>query len=307
MTILFTDPVFARHEVPHGHPERPERMAAIERALTAETFQHLDRRTAGDALYEAIAAVHPSAHIDRLLAAMPGEGMISLDPDTHAGPTTWAAVLRATGGALAATDAVLAGEDRTAFVAGRPPGHHAEKTRAMGFCFVNHAAVAARHAQRTHGLGRVAIVDFDVHHGNGTQDIFWDDPSVFYVSTHQSPLYPGTGDASERGAGNILNVPLPGGTTGHTYRMLFDAAVMPALNAFAPELVILSAGFDAHVDDPLGGLRLTEDDFVWITERMLDLAARSADGRVVSLLEGGYDLPALGRSVAAHVAALARA
>ncbi len=174
----------------------------------------------------------------------------------------------------------------------------------MGFCFFNHVAVAARHAQRTHGIKRVAIVDFDVHHGNGTQDIFWDDPSVLYVSTHQSPLYPGTGEASERGAGNILNVPLPPGTSGSLYRTLFDGAVVPALNAFEPELLILSAGFDAHMDDPLGGIRLSDDDFVWITQRMLDVADRCCDGRLVSSMEGGYDLAALGRCVAGHVSEL---
>jgi acetoin utilization deacetylase AcuC-like enzyme len=211
----------------------------------------------------------------------------------------------ASGCALAAVDAVIAGEANNAFVACRPPGHHAERSVAMGFCFLNHVAIAARHAKAARGLERIAIVDFDVHHGNGTQDIFERDPGVTYVSTHQSPWYPGTGAASERGVGNILNVPLPAGTGGADYRSVFDATVMPALDGFHPELIVLSAGFDAHADDPLGGMMLREDDFVWITRRMMELAERSAGGRLVSCLEGGYHLPALGRSVAAHVATLA--
>ncbi len=226
---------------------------------------------------------------------MPEHGLVAVDADTSMGPSTMQAARVASGALMAATDALFAGEDKNAFVIGRPPGHHAEHNRAMGFCFLNHVAIAARHAQRAHGVGRVAIVDFDVHHGNGTQDIFWDDASVLYISTHQSPLYPGTGEANERGVGNILNVPLPPGTSSSLYRTLFDGAVMPALNAFEPEFLILSAGFDAHEDDPLGGIRLTDDDFVWITQRMLEVADRCCGGRVVSSLEGGYDLAALGR------------
>ncbi|RAH99537.1 acetoin utilization protein [Acuticoccus sediminis] len=304
MTLLYSDPIFGRHKTPPGHPECAERFAAVERALAHPKFEPLPRRTAAPASDAAITAVHPEAYIARLDALVPAEGLVAVDADTAMGPNTMKAARTASGAAIAATDAVMAGEAKNAFILGRPPGHHAEKSRAMGFCFLNHVAIAARHAQKAHGIGRVAIVDFDVHHGNGTQDIFWDDPSVFYASTHQIPLYPGTGEANERGIGNILNVPLPPGTASSLYRTLFDGAVMPALNAFEPELLILSAGFDAHQDDPLGGIRLTDEDFVWITRRMMDLADRCCGGRIVSSLEGGYDLAALGRCVAGHVSEL---
>ncbi|WP_420392154.1 histone deacetylase family protein [Acuticoccus sp.] len=305
MTLIYIDPLFAEHATPRGHPERAERHVAVLAALDGDGTAAIPRRTAAAASYAAITAVHPSSHVDKLLAAVPSSGHIAIDADTTMAPRTMDAALLASGSAIAAVDAVLSGAAANAFVAARPPGHHAERSRAMGFCFINHVAIAARHAQRAHGVGRVAIVDFDVHHGNGTQDAFWDDPSVLYVSTHQSPLYPGTGEASERGAGNILNVPLAPGTSGPAYRSAFDGTVMPALTEFAPELLILSAGFDAHAHDPLGGLLLTDEDFVWITERMMDLATTSCEGRMVSCLEGGYDLSALGRCVAAHVATLA--
>lgn len=304
MTIIYTDPVFGRHKTPSGHPECAERFAAAERALSHPKFEPLERRTAGPVPADAVFAVHPEAHIADLDSMVPEEGLVAVDADTAIGPFTMRAARTASGCAMAAVDAVFAGETKNAFVIGRPPGHHAEKTRAMGFCFLNHVAIAARHAQRVHGIKRVAIVDYDVHHGNGTQDIFWDDPTVFYASTHQVPLYPGTGEANERGRGNILNVPLPPGTPGSLYRTLFDGAVMPALSAFKPELLILSSGFDAHDDDPLANIRLSDADFVWITERMMDLADRTCEGRLVSSLEGGYDLAALGRCVAGHVGAL---
>jgi len=303
-TLLFTDPVFARHETPRGHPECSDRILAVEAALSGPRFATLERRTAAPASAEAIAACHLQGFVDRLDASVPASGLVAVDGDTAMGPHTMEAARIASGSAVAAVDAVVAGEAHNAFVASRPPGHHAERARAMGFCFINHVAVAARHARKAHGVGRIAIVDFDVHHGNGTQDIFQDDAGVFYASTHQSPLFPGTGSASERGVDNILNVPLPAGTAGADYRSVFDAAVMPAVRAFQPELVILSAGFDAHADDPLGGMLLVEADFVWITEKMMEIAAATAGGRIVSLLEGGYDLPALGRSVADHVATL---
>lgn len=307
MTLIFTDAIYTQHEMPRGHPECAERMAAVTSALAAAQFAKLERRTAGPATPEALARAHPEAYLAAVAKAVPQKGLVSLDPDTHMGPHSWQAALMASGAVVAAVDAVLAGEAANAFVASRPPGHHAERTQAMGFCLVNHIAVAARHAQAVHGIGRVAIVDFDVHHGNGTQDIFYEDPSVLYVSTHQSPLYPGTGAPGERGVGNILNLPLGAGTDGRVYRPLFRDAAVAAIDAFAPDLVLLSAGFDAHVDDPLGGLRLTEDDFVWITDVMMELADKHAGGRLVSLLEGGYDLPALGRSAAAHVATLMNA
>ena len=307
MTLIFTDAIFAEHEMPPGHPECAERMAAVASALAAPQFAELERRTAPPATMEALARAHPEAYLEAIAKRVPRSGLVSLDPDTHMGPHSWQAALMASGAVVAAVDAVVTGEAPNAFVASRPPGHHAEKTTAMGFCLVNHIAVAARHAQAAHGIGRVAIVDFDVHHGNGTQDIFYEDPSVLYVSTHQSPLYPGTGAPGERGVGNILNLPLAAGTDGRTYRPLFKDAAVSAIDAFAPDLVLLSAGFDAHADDPLGGLRLTEDDFVWITDVMMDLADKHAGGRLVSLLEGGYDLAALGRSAAAHVDTLMNA
>ena len=304
MTLIYTDPLFARHEMPRGHPERTERMAAVTAALSDPRLADLPRRTAEPAPYDAIARCHPSAFLEKLSAAVPESGLMSLDPDTHMGPNSLDAARLASGAVLAAVDAVMAGEAPNAFVAARPPGHHAERTRAMGFCLINHIAIGARHAQAVHGVERVAIVDFDVHHGNGTQDIFYEDGSVLYVSTHQWPLYPGTGASSERGVGNIVNLPLGAGTDGARYRPLFAEVAVEAVDRFAPDLVLLSAGFDAHRDDPLGGLALDEDDFVWITEAMMALADTHCSGRLVSLLEGGYDLGALGRSAAAHVAAL---
>ena len=307
MTLLYTDPLFARHQMPAGHPERAERMDAVDRALAAGTFDALDRRTAEPAPFEAIARAHPERYLQRLQEAVPDRGLVSLDPDTHMGPDSFAAATLASGALMAAVDEVVAGRTKNAFVASRPPGHHAERTRAMGFCLVNHVAIAARHAQARHGVERVAIVDFDVHHGNGTQDIFYDDASVLYVSTHQSPLYPGTGAASETGVGNILNLPLPARTDGSRYRTVFRDEVVPRIDQFAPDLILLSSGFDAHADDPLGGMLLEDEDFVWITEEMLASAERHTAGRLVSILEGGYDLGALGRCTAAHVDALMRA
>ncbi|MEO1104497.1 MAG: histone deacetylase family protein [Pseudomonadota bacterium] len=305
MTLIYTDPAFARHETPRGHPERSERMMAVNDALDGQGLRDLPRRSAEPVPYKAITRVHPPQFVDKLRASRPESGMISLDPDTHMGPNSWDAARRASGAVVAAIDAVVGGEAPNAFIASRPPGHHAERQRAMGFCLINHIAIGARHAQDAHGLNRVAIVDFDVHHGNGTQDVFYEDGSVLYASTHQWPLYPGTGAAAERGVGNIINVPLGAGTDGRGYRPIFADAVTRAVSAFRPELILLSSGFDAHADDPLAGMRLVEEDFVWITRQMMDVAAEHCDGRLVSLLEGGYDLPALGRSAAAHVGALA--
>ncbi|MEM6761378.1 MAG: histone deacetylase family protein [Pseudomonadota bacterium] len=305
MTVIFSDPLFARHETPPGHPERAERMAAVDRALARVELSGLEQRTAEPAPYDAIARAHPSSYIEKICAAAPRSGSIALDPDTHMGPHSLDVARLASGQAMAAVDAVLSGEASNAFVASRPPGHHAERTRAMGFCLFNHIAVAARYAQTIHGIDRVAIVDFDVHHGNGTQDIFEADGSVLYASTHQWPLYPGTGAGSERGVGNIVNVPVGAGMTGAQYRPLFTETITRAVAKFRPELVLLSAGFDGHADDPLAGLRLVEDDFVWITRQMMDVAAEFSGGRLVSILEGGYDLGALERSTAAHVATLA--
>jgi acetoin utilization deacetylase AcuC-like enzyme len=235
----------------------------------------------------------------------PSDGLIYLDSDTSMSPGTWEAVMRGVGGAIAATEAVIAGSASNAFVATRPPGHHAEAGRAMGFCFFDQAAIAARHAQRKHGIGRVAVVDFDVHHGNGTQDIFWADRTVMYCSTHQMPLFPGSGASSERGDHDtIVNAPLASGDGGAKFRSAFDNLILPRLEKFAPELLVISAGFDAHSSDPLAGLNLDADDFGWVTRKLMDIADATAGGRIVSVLEGGYNLQGLQESAAAHVAAL---
>lgn len=245
------------------------------------------------------------AYVDMLHNLAPEEGLARVDADTTMSPGTWEAILRGVGGACRAVDEVVEKKVNNAFSASRPPGHHAEKDRAMGFCFFNNVAVAARYAQDKHGLERVAIIDFDVHHGNGTQDIFWDDASVMYCSTHQMPLYPGSGAANETGsAGTIVNAPLAAGDDGAVFKEAMEAIILPRLEGFAPDLVIISAGFDAHMRDPLGSLNFTEADFAWATRALMDVADRHCDGRVVSVLEGGYDLEGLARSVAAHVMTL---
>jgi len=237
--------------------------------------------------------------------AAPREGMVRIDEDTVMSPGTYEAALRAAGGAVQAVDEVMTGQARNAFVAMRPPGHHAERSRAMGFCFFNNAAIAARHAQRRHGAGRVAILDWDVHHGNGTQDIFWSDASVLYCSTHEMPLYPGTGASSEQGDhGTIVNAPLEPGAGGEVFREALETLILPRIESFAPDLIVISAGFDAHWRDPLASLNLTENDFAWATRKLMALADRHCGGKIVSLLEGGYDLEGLSRSVAAHIDAL---
>jgi len=307
-TLLFTHPACAGHSAGPGHPESPVRLEAIRAAVDTAALPGLARREAPLAARETVALLHPPAYVEAILAAVPAEGYVRLDPDTLMSPGSGEAALRASGAAVAAVDAVLAGEAANAFCAIRPPGHHAEPDRAMGFCLFNHVAIAARHARARHGLRRIAIVDFDVHHGNGTQAAFWNDPDTLYVSTHQWPLYPGTGAATETGVhGTIVNVPLSPGTDGEAYRRAVTEKVLPVLDRFAPELVLLSAGFDAHRADPLASLALVEDDFAWITAEMAALAARHARGRVVSLLEGGYDPGALGRSVVAHLRELIRA
>jgi acetoin utilization deacetylase AcuC-like enzyme len=288
-----------------GHPERPDRLRAIERELESESFRLLTRKEAPEAPMEALLRVHPQAYLAALAEAQPREGYAALDSDTVMCPKTLEAVFRAAGGALAAVDEVMGGAADTAFVAARPPGHHAGARNPMGFCFVNNIAVAARHAQAAHGAERVAIVDFDVHHGNGTQDIFWSDGSVLFCSTHQAPFYPGTGGLNETGEHDtIVNVPLRAGATGEVFQEALAERVLPRLRDFGPDIILVSAGFDAHERDPLGGLRFTEQDFSEATKRLMDVADKSCGGRVVSLLEGGYDLEGLGRSVAAHVRAL---
>jgi acetoin utilization deacetylase AcuC-like enzyme len=305
-TKLYTHPVFLEHLTPPGHPERPDRLRAIERVLEDDAFADLIREEAPEANEQTLTYAHPERHIDKIRAAIPETGIRSIDADTSVSPKSWEAAIRAVGAANSAVDDVFSRKADNAFVAARPPGHHAEKTTAMGFCLFNTAAIAARHAQKKHGAERVAIVDWDVHHGNGTQDIFWDDPSVLYCSTHQMPLYPGTGARDETGAGNIVNAPLSPRTGSDLFREAFRARVLPALDNFAPDLIVISAGFDAHHRDPLAEIYLTEEDFDWATGQLLDRAGKSAGNRLVSLLEGGYDLEGLSSSVAAHVRRMMR-
>jgi acetoin utilization deacetylase AcuC-like enzyme len=304
-TLYVSHPSALDHAMPEGHPERADRIRAVERALEDERFAGLVRGQAPRAETSVPTLVHPVPYVQAIIEASPTEGYVQIDGDTLLSPGTVEAALRGVGGAVHAVDAVMAGECANAFVAMRPPGHHAERMTAMGFCVFNNAAIAARHAREAHGASRVAIVDWDVHHGNGTQDIFWDDRSVMYASTHEMPLFPGTGAASERGNHDtIVNVPLRAGDDGPVFREAFEAGILRRLDAYAPDLIIISAGFDAHHLDPLGHVELTEADFGWATRRLMALADRHAGGRVVSVLEGGYSLKGLGLSVAAHVDAL---
>jgi acetoin utilization deacetylase AcuC-like enzyme len=304
-TLLVSHPAFVDHIVPEGHPERPDRLRAVSRALEAPAFAALAREEAGRAdLMEAVLA-HDAGYVARIAALDPKTGFVGIDNDTFYSPGSREAVERAMGGAKRCVDAVMTREARNAFLAARPPGHHAERDRAMGFCFVNTAAFAANHARRAHGVGRIAIFDWDVHHGNGTQDIFHDDADVLYASTHEMPLYPGTGSPSETGAhGNIVNVALRSGTDGAGFREAVSAAILPRMEAFRPDLVIISAGFDAHRRDPLASIELDAADFAWATTRLMEIADRRCGGRLVSVLEGGYDLEGLSSSAAAHVGAL---
>jgi len=310
-TLLVTHPAFALHQPGPYHPERPARMQAIDDALADPRFGALVRREAPlrDDVEEAILRAHSADYFNRLRAvALKADGLPhSFDGgDTVMSAGTWDAALRGVGAVLLAVDAVMdqASSIRNAFCQVRPPGHHAEAGRAMGFCFLSNAAIGAFYARARHGARRIAVVDFDVHHGNGTQRIFWPDRDLFYGSTHEMPLFPGTGAVSETGAGNIFNAPLKAGDGGDAFREAMGARVLPALDGFHPDLIIISAGFDAHTRDPLAHLRLLEPDFAWITEQMMQLAARHCSSRIVSVLEGGYELSALARSVAAHVGTL---
>ena len=304
-TILYTHAVFARHEVPPGHVEHGGRYDAVEKALASGELSHLEKREPPRASAEQVERVHPDRYRLAIEEHAPKTGLAQFDADTFMGPSSLEAALRAAGGAAAATDAVFKGEAKNAFVAARPPGHHAEPERAMGFCFFNSAAIAAMHARAAHGAERVAVLDFDVHHGNGTEAAFWHDGNAFYASSHEWPQYPGTGRESDRGAhDNIANAPLPTGSDGEAFRRAWGERLLPALHDFDPDFVVISAGFDAHRADPLGGLRLTEDDFAWATRQIAGVARDRAGGRLISVLEGGYDLEALGLSAAAHVRAL---
>jgi acetoin utilization deacetylase AcuC-like enzyme len=303
-TLLFTHPACLEHDPGRHHPESPERLRAVLAALDEPDFARLERREAPIAEIADLLRVHARSHIDRIFAAVPRSGHAALDADTILSPHSATAALRAAGAVTAAVDAVVAGVASNAFCAVRPPGHHAEPRRAMGFCLFNNIAIGAQRARQEYGLARVAVVDFDVHHGNGTQAAFEDDGSLFYASTHQYPLYPGTGAASEIGVGNIVNAPLPPMSGSRQFRLAMSRHILPALDAFRPELVMISAGFDGHAHDPLAQLMLEDDDYVWITEKLLEIASRHAGGRLVSALEGGYDLAALGRCVAAHLRVL---
>jgi acetoin utilization deacetylase AcuC-like enzyme len=309
MTLYLTHPAGLEHEAPPGHPERPDRLRAVWRALEDVRFAALDRREAKAADPALALLAHDERYCEALPNLIPPEGRIAqIDADTYLSAHSWPAILHAMGAAIQATDAVMRGEATNAFCATRPPGHHAERARAMGFCLFNNAAIAVRRAQSAHGAERVAIVDFDVHHGNGTQDIFWSDRSVLYASSHQWPLYPGTGAASETGEhNNIINVPLPAGTGPERFRTSFEGAILPRVEDFRPDLIVISAGFDAHRRDPLASLDLGEEEFGWVSRKLMEVAARHCAGRIVSVLEGGYDLTGLADSVRAHVDALMQA
>jgi acetoin utilization deacetylase AcuC-like enzyme len=308
-TLLVTHPCFLNHLTGPGHPERPDRMRAIDRVLGHELFKDLVRLEAPlrEDVEEQILLAHPREYLEAIKAARPRQSeSVHLDPDTVMSVGTWEAALRAVGAGLLAVDKVLDPESgvSNAFCQVRPCGHHAEKDRAMGFCLFSNVAIAGMYARARHGAERIAVVDFDVHHGNGTQDIFWSDKDLFFASTHQMPLYPGTGAVGEAGVGNIWNAPLRPGDGGEPFREAVESRILPALRNFGPDLVLISAGFDAHEADPLANLRLVEADFRWATEKLAEAASRHCNGRIVSMLEGGYDLTALARSVGVHVRTL---
>jgi acetoin utilization deacetylase AcuC-like enzyme len=312
-TLLITHPCFVEHDTGPGHPERPDRMRAVDKALAHEMFNDLRREEAPlrDDVEAQIALAHPQRYIDWVKSArpQPGEEAVRLDPDTVLSARSWEPALRAVGAGLMAVDRVFdpASGIKNVFAQVRPCGHHAEAERAMGFCIFSNVAIAGLYARKKHGAERIAVVDFDVHHGNGTQDIFWSDKGLFFASTHQMPLYPGTGAVNETGVGNIWNAPLRPGDGGEPFKEAFESRILPSLRNFAPDLVLISAGFDAHRDDPLANLQLTEPDFGWATLKIAEVAEKHAGGRVVSMLEGGYNLAALARSAAMHVGVLMQA
>ena len=308
MTALFVHDVFGEHETPPGHVEQQGRYWAVDRELAGEDYSDLAREIPPLADWDDLTRAHEAVYVDAIRGAAPQDGMVQLDPDTFMGPHSLEAARRGAGGAMAAVDLVMTGKAANAFVAARPPGHHTVPGRAMGFCLFNNAALAALHARAVHGANRIAVVDFDVHHGNGTQDILEADENAFFASSHEWPQYPGTGREAERGtAGNCHNAPLSSGEGSRAFRKVWGDRLLPALSDFAPDIIVISAGFDAHRADPVGGLELVEDDFAWITDQIAQVAADACQGRIVSVLEGGYDLEALASSTSAHVKALARA
>lgn len=305
MLRLYTHPACLQHDTGPDHPESPARLAAVLRMLDRDRYAALDRVEAPRATRDQLLRVHDAAHVERILTAVPAGETQWLDDDTALSPGSAEAALRAAGAVVAAVDVVLSGVHvRRAFCAVRPPGHHATRGQAMGFCLFNNVAVGAAQAMVAHGLRRVAIADFDVHHGNGTQDIFWREPRVLFASSHEMPLYPGSGNPDERGAGNILNRPMSAGDGPYLFRELWEGDLLPRIRAFKPQLVLVSAGFDAHQNDPLANLCLGSEDYAWITAKLVEVANQYAEGRLVSTLEGGYDLAALASSAAAHVEAL---
>ncbi|PWL19136.1 acetoin utilization protein [Falsochrobactrum shanghaiense] len=311
-TRLYWHEIYLEHLAPPGHPERPDRIRALMSELEGPDFYRLDRVEAPRADEAAILLAHPQEHLRAVLAALPEpveeedapQPIVRLDGDTYLSPKSWDAALTAIGAATAAVDDVFTGAANNGFVAARPPGHHAERSTAMGFCLFNNIAIAARHAQRVHGAERVAIVDWDVHHGNGTQDIFQSDPGVLFCSTHQYPLFPGTGAKDETGIGNIVNAPLSAHTGSREFREAFNSRILPALDNFRPDLILISAGFDAHYRDPLAQINLDVADFDWATGRLMERAEKFCDHRLVSVLEGGYDLEGLSQSASAHITRL---
>ncbi|OUS16838.1 acetoin utilization protein [Rhodospirillales bacterium 47_12_T64] len=307
-TALFSHPVSQLHDPGVHHPESPKRVEAILRALAEPDFDSLDRRVSPLLGKEKLHWAHSEEHIEEVFRAIPDIGYVAIDGDTVVCKDSGEAALRAAGGICAAVDAVINKDVDNAFCLSRPPGHHAERHRAMGFCLFCNPAIGAYQARNEHGLRKIAVIDFDVHHGNGTQDILWDDPDMFYASTHESPLFPGTGSEGEMGvAGNILNTPLPSGAGSFEFRKAMEDRVFPAVKEFGPELIIVSAGFDAHREDPLASINLEDEDFGWVSKRIVELAGELCDGRLVSILEGGYNTEALARSVSLHVMAMMNA
>jgi len=303
-TTLYTHSRFLDHDTGHGHPERAERIEAVNNALTGESWASLKRREASRATNEQLVLGHYDAYVKNVFELIPNSGYGKIDEDTVVSPASGEAARRAAGAIIAAIDDVMTGQTDNAFCAVRPPGHHAERGKGMGFCLFNNVVIGANYARTMYGLRKIAIVDFDVHHGNGTQTSFWNDPDTFFASTHQFPHYPGTGAETETGVGNILNVPLDANADGKVFKEKVERKILPAIKEFEPEILLISAGFDAHAKDPLASLKLEETDFEWITNELMEIAAECAEGRLISTLEGGYDIDALASSVQAHVGAL---